>query len=200
MTVVDSNISRISLPEKHATTYGYVVPPPPSPPKVEAMPGLGWSQAVELPRTAVLATRPADARSAWVHRAPQEQVLALYRTACTGTRPPASPWWLRALAAGSIPSREAAFQVEDEVGRYLADRPGWVYVPWGQDGESGYWEFTPSEQPLAGKPNPTTVLHTDRHPGWIDVLPAHDEFLPEPGAVAGPGDLRARIEEFETVR
>lgn len=171
-----------------------------SAPQVVAMPGLGWSQAVELPQTIAVATKPAEARRAWIHKAATAQVLTLYRAACAGRRAPASPWWLRALAAGTLPSRAAAFEIEDEVATLLSGRPGWVYVPWAQDGESGYWEYGPSERPEDGRPNPTTLSHTDRHHGWIDVLPAHDETPPEPVAVTGVAGLRGRIEEFETIR
>lgn len=195
MTVVDAKFS-IPAPRTRVS----VVPQQPHPPIVEAMPGLGWSQAVELPRAVALAARPADSRRAWVHQAPVDQVLALYRAACVGRRPPASPWWLRALANGALADRETGFRIEDDVGAFLAGRAGWVYVPWADDGESGFWEYTPSEQAAAGKPNPTTVLHTDRHAGWIDVLPAYGDTPPEPIAVSGPTDLRGRIEEFETVR
>ena len=67
-----------------------------------------------------------------------------------------------------------------------AARPGWEFVPWAADGESGYWEFMPSERGKSGHAIPTTVMNTDRHPGWIDVLPAHT------GRDAGPDrDRRA---------
>lgn len=201
MTVVNAKLGNAQPGNKPALgMQAPVVPRQPRPPIVEAMPGLGWSQAVELPRAVALAARPADARRAWVHHASEDQVLRLYRAACVGRRPPASPWWLRALADGTLPSRDTGFRVEDEVGAFLAGRAGWVYLPWANDGESGYWEYTPSERPAAGSPNPTTVLHTDRHTGWIDVLPAHDDTPPEPIAVSGPADLRGRIEEFEAVR
>lgn len=169
-------------------------------PEVVEMPGLGWSQAVELPRTVAVAGAPAEARRAWIHHAEVEQVLTVYRAACVGRRPPASPWWLRALAAGALSSRAAAFEIEDNVAAFLGRRTGWVYVPWAQDGESGYWEYGPSERAENGVPNPTTVSHTDRHDGWIDVLPAHDDNAPAPVAVTGVAELRGRIEEFETIR
>lgn len=176
------------------------VPAPSAPPNVEAMPGLGWSSAVEPPHGVTMATRPSEARRSWIHLAAERQVLNRYRAACVGGRPPASPWWLRALASRALPSRAAGFRVEDEVAALLTGQAGWVYVPWAQDGESGYWEFTPSERPEQGKPNPTTVLHTDRHTGWIDVLAAHDDTPPTPMAVSGINQLRARIGDLEAIR
>lgn len=197
MTVETTN-SRFAAPVLGEHTIN--VPRQAAAPRVTELPGLGWSRAVELPPTATLAVKPADARRAWIDNAPQDQVLALYRSAQPGYRPPAAPWWLRALATGTLPSRAAGFAVEDEVAELLTARPGWVYVPWAADGESGYWEYAPSEHPQDGRPNPTTVLHTDRHRGWIDMLPAHDETIPEPVAVSGIAELRGRIEEFEAVR
>lgn len=191
MTVVNKIVkNRVAPPSLAVPVQG-------SPPNVEALPGLGWSDAVELPRAANLATNPAEARRAWVHRAPEGQVLKLYLASCVGHRAPASPWWLRALAVDALPSREAGFRIEDAVGELLRLRQGWVYVPWGHDGESGYWEFTPSEQLAA---NPTTLVHTDRHTGWIDILPAHSDAAPKPIAVAGLAELSARIEAFEAIR
>ncbi|MEU6644962.1 hypothetical protein ABZ863_20700 [Saccharomonospora sp. NPDC046836] len=161
---------------------------------------LEWSRAIELPRAAGTATRPADIRVAWVHRAPEDRVLALYRAACANDEPVPSPWWLRAVAAGALESRELGFRIEDRIDKLLGRRPGWEYVPWAADGESGYWEFMPSEGGRSGHRIPTTILNTERHPGWIDVLPAHSGITPEPIAVAGLGGLRARLGEFEAVR
>ena len=47
---------------------------------------------------------------------------------------------------------------------------------------------------------PTTISLTDRHPGWLDVLPAHHGPPPEPVMVAGVTELRASVEEFEALR
>ncbi len=58
----------------------------------------------------------------------------------------------------------------------------------------------PSERGKSGHSIPTTVLNTDRHDGWIDVLPAHSARAPEPVAVAGLAGLRSRLGEFEAVR
>ncbi|WP_228713623.1 MULTISPECIES: hypothetical protein [Prauserella] len=164
------------------------------------MPELEWARAIELPRDAGSATTPAELRTAWIHRAPEDQVLALYRAACTPGEPVPSPWWLRAVAAGTLGHREDGFRIEDRVHKLLGRRPGWEYVPWAADGESGYWEFMPSEGGRAGHRIPTTILPTERHPGWIDVLPAHSLTTPEPIAVAGLAGLRARLGEFEAVR
>ncbi|MFC4005326.1 hypothetical protein ACFS2C_26010 [Prauserella oleivorans] len=161
---------------------------------------LEWSQAIELPRVVGDAAEPADLRKAWVHRAPEDKVLALYRAACAGDEPVPCPWWLRALAAGTLAHREDGFRIEDRVHRLLSRRPGWEFVPWAADGESGYWEFMPSEGGRGGRRTPTTILNTSRHTGWIDVLPAHSGPTPEPLAIAGPGGLRARLGELEAVR
>lgn len=177
--------------------------PSDSPIRIEATAGLHWSQALELPATALNARRPSELRAAFVHRAPQEQVLALYRDACDGdpsNRQAPAPWWLRALTREELNSREDAFRIEDRVAQLLVPRPGWEYVPWAADGESGYWEFMPSERAQSGYTVPTTLLMTDRHGGWIDVLPAHSGATPEPVAVNGVGRLRARLGEIEAIR
>ncbi|GDY30873.1 hypothetical protein [Gandjariella thermophila] len=167
--------------------------------RVEPLAGLEWSHAVELPHVDA-ATTPAGIRQAWIHRAPEARVLALYR-AVLATEPDApAPWWLRALHDGLLASREAGFEVEDDVATLLANRPGWVYVPWTGAGEDGYWEFVPSETTAHGVGVPTTVVLTHRHPGWIDVLPAHRE-----GAVQavvpmdGVPDLAAQLDELEAI-
>ena len=106
--------------------------------RVEPTATLEWSQAVELAGELAEATGPEDIRRAWIHRAPERQVVGLYRVLTKFEPDLPAPWWLRALAAGGLPTRTAAFRMEDEVGRLLAERPGWVYVPW----EDGYWEYT----------------------------------------------------------
>ena len=45
-----------------------------------------------------------------------------------------------------------------------------------------------------------TLLHTDRHDGWIDVIPAHSGATPAPLALRGPAKLRARLGEIEALR
>ncbi|RKT51745.1 hypothetical protein [Saccharothrix australiensis] len=164
--------------------------------RVVPMMALEWSQAIEPAGSAGLATEPAQTRRAWIHRADEQQVLALYR-AVGGDAP--APWWLRALDRGGLPSRAAGFAVEDEVSDLLARRPGWVFVPWAADGEVGYWEFVPSESGVCGPAEPTTVQFTDRHPGWVDVLPAHRGPGPRRPVAVTPARLRERIEELERI-
>lgn len=174
-----------------------------SEPRLEPMVELEWSHALEQPMDSdpSLATSPADLRTAWVHRATEDQVLALFGTASANEGHVPAPWWLRAVAAGALPSRTDGFRVEDRVHRLLNNRPGWEFVPWAAaDGESGYWEFLPSENGPSGRRIPTTILNTDRHPGWIDVLPAHRGSTPEPIAVAGLSGLRSRLGEIEAIR
>lgn len=169
--------------------------------RLEPTVGLEWSQALDLPRAASTATKPSEMRQAWVHRAPEAQVVAMYTAASRsmeGSVP--APWWLRALARGELESRQAGFRVEDRVAQLLGPRPGWEYVPWAADGESGYWEFMPSERGRSGFSIPTTLLYTERHPGWIDILPAHSRATPTPIAVSGVAGLRARLGEFEAIR
>jgi hypothetical protein len=163
--------------------------------RVEPMATLEWSQAVEPAGTSDAAAAPADIRRAWIHRAPERQVVGLYRVLSQFEPELPAPWWLRALAAGGLPNRKAAFRMEDEVGELLASRPGWVYVPW----EDGYWEYVPSEMYAAGEAPtvPTTVLFTARHRGWLDVLPAHRGAVPKLLAVRGVDDLRTRLDDIE---
>jgi hypothetical protein len=166
--------------------------------RVEPLAGLEWSHAVELSGGGRPAAAPADIRRAWIHRAPESRVLALYR-AVLDTEPDApAPWWLRALHDGQLHSRDAGFAVEDEVATLLADRPGWVYMPWAGPAEDGYWEYVPSETTPHGPAVPTTVLLTHRHPGWIDVLPAHRDGAAAPMPLAGVEDLHAQLEKLES--
>jgi hypothetical protein len=109
-----------------------------------------------------------------------------------------APWWLRALAAGRLQSRMGGFAIEDQVSELLDRRAGWAYMPWAGAGEDGYWEYVPSELDAADLPLvPTTVLFTDRHQGWLDVVLAHASRLPEPMPLAGPADLRVKLEMLE---
>lgn len=169
-------------------------------PCVEPMDLLRWSQAVELPRDAGAATKPSEMRRAWIHRAPETEVVALFLAVSSAGEPVPAPWWLRALAEGRLDSRETGFRIEDRVAQLLGPRPGWEFVPWALDGESGYWEFMPSEQGRSGHRIPTTVINTSRHDGWIDVLPANSGDNPVPIPVAGLAGLRSRLGEFEAVR
>lgn len=174
--------------------------PDPRPPVVEPLGLLRWSQAIELPRDAGMATKPSELRRAWIHCAPERDVVALFRAVSAGGEPVPAPWWLRALAEDRIEDRETAFRIEDRMAQLLGRRPGWEFVPWAADGESGYWEFMPSEQGRSGHRIPTTILNTSRHDGWIDVLPAHSGRTPAPIPVAGLAGLRSRLGEFEAVR
>lgn len=194
MTVVDTGI-------ENTVPLGGAVPEMRSAhPRIEPLLELEWSQAIELPRVAAAATKPSEIRRAWVHRAPEDHVLKLFRASSTGRDPIPSPWWLRAIAAGDLDCRADGFRVEDRIGQLLEPRPGWEFVPWAADGESGYWEFIPSERGPSGHRIPTTVLNTDRHTGWIDVLPAHSGATPAPVAVTGLAGLRARLGEIEAIR
>lgn len=165
---------------------------------VEPMIGLEWSEALEQPGNGEPAS-PAEARSAWVHRAPEAQVVSLYRAARAANPGVAAPWWLHALAAGALASRLEGFLIEDRVTKLLNARPGWVFVPWGAEGETGYWEYMPSERRLSEPGMPTTLAHTDRHPGWIDVVAVHAGPTPAPIAVGGLPDLRANLARLESL-
>jgi hypothetical protein len=168
--------------------------------RVEPTIGLEWSQAIEQ-WGGERATSPADARAAWVHRAPEQHVLAFYLAAREQDPELPAPWWLRALAAGSIRSRAEGLSVEDRVAKLLASRPGWVFVPWAAEGDSGFWEYMPSERALTVPGVPTTLMLTDRHPGWIDIVAVHaGDTAPAPITVAGLADLRANLARFESLR
>lgn len=167
--------------------------------RVEAMLGLEWADALEAPNFPVLAVTPAEARRSWVNHADDKKVLALYRSVRSASETAPAPWWLRALDRGKLRSRAEGHAVEDAVTEILSARPGWVFVPWVDLGEVGYWEFVPSESGVYGPATPTTVQFTASHSGWIHLVPAH----------RGPGrpqpidftvaDLRAQIEDIELI-
>ena len=165
---------------------------------VEPLIGLEWSQAIEQ-WGAENATTPAETRRSWLHRAPEQQVLALYRAIQAADPDAPAPWWLRALAAGDLETRLEGYTVEDRVAKLLSARSGWVYVPWSADGESGFWEYVPSERKLTEPGVPTTLMLTDRHGGWIDVVRVHAGDSPAPVAVAGLADLRANLARVESL-
>jgi hypothetical protein len=166
--------------------------------RVEPLIDLEWSRAVEPTGPIGAARRPSQVRRAWIHRAPESQVVSLYRAARGVVGNMAAPWWLRALAAGGLSTRMGGFAVEDQVSELLAPRPGWFYVPWTGPGEDGYWEYVPSDESASGRPLvPTTLVFTDRHSGWLDVVPAHAEGSVDPIPVRGPADLRRRLPEIE---
>ncbi len=165
------------------------------------LPRLEWSLAAESdpPVEDVTAgsMSPRAIRRGWVHRAAENRVLTLFRklTASAGRLP--APWWLRALDRGEIASRSAAYDVEDEVHALLTARRGWVFVPWAAAGETGYWEYGPSDRhPVTA---PTTVSMTDRHRGWITVVPAHADPNPAlPVPVPGITGLAAMLPRIES--
>jgi hypothetical protein len=167
--------------------------------RVEPTIGLEWSQAIEQ-WGSERAKSPAEARGAWLHRAPEQQVLNFYLSAREFDPDLPAPWWLRALAAGAIRSRGDGFSVEDRVAKMLASRPGWVFVPWAAEGDSGFWEYMPSERALTVPGVPTTLVLTHRHTGWLDVIPVHAGVTPRPIPVQGLADLRANLARLESLR
>lgn len=171
--------------------------PPARPVRVEPLLDLEWSRAVEPTGPISAAMRPAQTRRAWIHRAPESQVINLYSAVREVADEVPAPWWLRALAAGRLQSRLGGFAIEDQVTQVLDDRPGWMYMPWTGPGEDGYWEYVPSETETGRSRIPTMLMFTDRHSGWLDVIPAYSERAPEPIAIAGPADLRAQLPELE---
>jgi hypothetical protein len=166
--------------------------------RVEPMAGLEWSQAIEQ-WGGEDATVPAQARRSWLHRAPEQQVVALYHKIRKIDPTAPAPWWLRAIVAGNLETRAEGFAVEDRVAKLLSARPGWVYVPWNTDGDSGFWEFVPSERKLSEPGVPTTLMLTDRHPGWLDLYRVHAGATPDPVAVRGFVDLRANLAHLESL-
>lgn len=166
---------------------------------VEPTIGLEWSAAIEQ-WGGERATSPAEARGSWVHRAPEAQVLAFYLAAREHDPELPAPWWLRALAAGKIRSRSDGFAIEDRVAKLLGTRPGWVYVPWAAEGDSGFWEYMPSERALTQPAVPTTLVLTDRHLGFLDVIGVHAGEAPRPIPVEGTADLRANLARLESLR
>ena len=169
--------------------------------RVEPLIDLEWARAVEPTGPIGAARRPSQVRRAWIHRAPESQVVSLYNSARRVVAEMSAPWWLRALAAGDLQSRLGGFAVEDQVSDLLIARSGWFYMPWTGPGEDGYWEFVPSDEATNGRPLvPTTLVFTDRHTGWLDIFLAHAEGVPEPIPVKGPADLRTRLDDIEAGR
>lgn len=165
---------------------------------VEAMLSLEWSDALEVPNTPDLAGSPAEVRRSWIDQADEQQVLTTYRAANAAGNAPA-PWWLRALDRGKLRSRAEGHAVEDAVTDLLATRPGWVFVPWADYGEIGYWEYVPSESGVYGPATPTTVQFTDSHRGFIHLVPAHrGAGRPQPIDFT-VDDLRTQIEDIELI-
>ncbi|MCI2418897.1 hypothetical protein MOQ72_15750 [Saccharopolyspora sp. K220] len=159
------------------------------------MPRLEWSLATEAHPPALEAATPASLRRSWIHTAPEQQVLDLFRKLHGAQRRLPAPWWLRALDRGEIPSRGAAFEIEDEVHAVLGARPGWVFVPWAGIGEAGYWEYAPSDR--GAMKMPTTVVLTDEHPGWLNVVAAHGDTEPVPVPVKQAAGLISMLPQIE---
>ncbi|MER7013052.1 hypothetical protein ABT324_16655 [Saccharopolyspora sp. NPDC000359] len=164
--------------------------------QLEPVPRLEWSLATEAHPPALEAAKPASMRRSWIHTAPEQQVLELFRKLHGAQRRLPAPWWLRALDRGELPSREAAFEIEDEVHAALRSRPGWVFVPWAGTGEAGYWEYAPSDR--APMQMPTTVALTDEHNGWLNVVPAHRDAEPVAIPVKGVAGLVAMLPQIES--
>lgn len=137
------------------------------------LPRLEWSLVTESETDLAAATAPKCLRRGWIHTAPEARVLELFRRLDESAEKLPAPWWLRPLVRGELSSRTQAHELEDEVHALLASRPGWVFVPWGNAGEIGYWEYGPSDRaPMVA---PTTVTLTEQQPGWISVVPAHTD-------------------------
>jgi hypothetical protein len=164
---------------------------------IEPLVELEWRRAVEPTGPIGAARRPGHARRAWIHRAPESQVVKLYDSTRAVVDELPAPWWLRALAAGRLQSRLGGFAVEDQVSDVLDARSGWMYMPWTGPGEDGYWEYLPAERPVDTAMMPTTIMFTDRHSGWLDVVLAHAGPTPQPLAIASLTELRARLPELE---
>ncbi|GAA0531593.1 hypothetical protein GCM10009533_33450 [Saccharopolyspora spinosporotrichia] len=163
---------------------------------LEPVPRLEWSLATEIHPLVDEPARPAALRNSWIHTAPEEQVLELFRRLQGARRRLPAPWWLRALDRGELPSRARAFELEDEVHTLLTGRPGWVFVPWRALGEVGYWEYGPSDRgPMKA---PTTVLFTDQHPGWVHVFAAHRDTSPLPVPVDRAPGLLSALPQIES--
>ncbi len=164
--------------------------------RLEPLPGLEWSLLMEEQPPGADAMSPAALRRGWVHRAPQEQVLSLFRRLTTSGGDLPVPWWLRALDLGRISSRAEAFEIEDTLHELLGARAGWSFVPWVGAGESVYWEYEPSDRALMIMP--TTVVLTHQHTGWISVVPAHgDTFTGSPTALGGVSELESSLARIE---
>ena len=163
--------------------------------RLEPVPRLEWSLAAEGHPPPSSGASPASLRRSWVHTAPEPQVLELFRKLHGSARRLPAPWWLRALDRGELPCRQAAFEIEDAVHTAL-HRPGWVFVPWVGVGESGFWEYAPSDRGAVQVP--TAVVLTDEHPGWLNALPAHAEAPSQPVRVAGPEQLTEQLALIES--
>lgn len=181
-------VRRAPLPER--------IPRQTHPLRVEPLAALEWSNATATPPDTFAHVRtPADARRAWVHDAPEREVLALYLASRAADPETDAPWWLAPLADGRLPDRATAFELEDGVTALLERRSGWVFT---LCGPHGCWEYLPSEQWAV---HPTALYCTSRHDHWLDVVPAHRDHTdpPAPVAVDGATGLCAAIERIETL-
>ena len=163
---------------------------------LEPVPRLQWSLATEAHPPVLEGTAPSSLRCSWIHRAPEEQVLALFRKLNDSRHRLPAPWWLRAIDRGELPSRSAAFELEDSIHALLTSRSGWVFVPWTIIGETGYWEYGPSDRGPVKMP--TTIMLTDQHPGWVHVTPAHADQAPQPHRVGGVDELHVLLSWIES--
>ncbi|MDR7302117.1 hypothetical protein [Haloactinomyces albus] len=166
--------------------------------RLEPLPRLEWSLATEFSPPEGEALSPESTRHGWIHRAPEHQVLTLFRRlngSSAGHLP--APWWLPALDRGELPSRAAAFSLEDTLHTLLTSRSGWVFIPWVAPGETVYWEYGPSDRtPMT---MPTTVVLTDRHPGWMNVVPAHTDTTPaQPFPIRTVAELERLLPRVES--
>ncbi len=162
--------------------------------QLEPVPRLEWSLATEAHPPATEAATPASLRRSWIHTASERQVLELFRKLNGAKRRLPAPWWLRALDRGDLASRAEAFQIEDQVHAVLSARSGWVFVPWVGTSEAGYWEYAPSDR--GSVKMPTTVVLTDEHEGWLNVVPAYgdEEPLPVPTSTTKLLSLLPQVE------
>ncbi|MCA1188396.1 MULTISPECIES: hypothetical protein [unclassified Saccharopolyspora] len=163
---------------------------------LEPVPRLEWSLATEAHPVVAEAAAPASLRRSWIHTAAEQKVLDLYRKLHGSASRLPAPWWLRALDRGELSSRAEGFAFEDDVHRLLTSRDGWVFVPWAGTGETGYWEYAPSER--GTRHAPTTVALTDDHPGWVEVVAAHTDGPPPPLPLSGTGGLLAALPVVES--
>ncbi|SFS86078.1 hypothetical protein [Saccharopolyspora flava] len=164
--------------------------------QLEPVPRLEWSLATEAHPPATEAATPASLRRSWIHTASERQVLELFRKLNGAQHRLPAPWWLRALDRGDLASRAEAFGIEDEVHAILSSRPGWVFVPWVDVSEAGYWEYAPSDR--GDVRMPTTIVLTDEHDGWLNAVPAHGdtESLPVPTSTAKLLSLLPQVEAW----
>ena len=74
------------------------------------------------------ARRPSQTRRAWVHRAPESQVVSLFARVSEAIAEPPAPWWLRALAAGGYVTHRVFF-ADEQAAITAGYRPCAVCLP-----------------------------------------------------------------------